>query len=159
MHHGRLSFHGAAPWWRSREGSSGSPFRDEFGAAVELADRLGRENAVLRDRLDACEGHALPGRATWCAFDSVVLWASVTVVVLCGGVLVYLVATWQYSPSQPEQQQSTRRRDGRNRPAAGRKRPMWPAHTTATVQSTRPELAPRDASSRFRCRAQAIGLF
>jgi hypothetical protein len=55
------------------------PFRDELAVAVERAERLARDNAILRAKLAA-------GRWPW------IVWPVSGVMALCVVALVYLVA-------------------------------------------------------------------
>ena len=54
------------------------PLRDDLAAAIERAERLGRENAVLRARLAAPR------------FDAI-QWMLVGVIALCGAAITYTI--------------------------------------------------------------------
>jgi hypothetical protein len=56
-----------------------SPFRDEVSAIVERADRLARENAVLRARLRVRDFNWLQ-------------WLLVGVLVLCAAIITYILS-------------------------------------------------------------------
>jgi hypothetical protein len=74
--------------------ATGSPFRDELGAAVERAERLARENAALRRKVYALEVGGLGKGVTFRGIDWVVLCIAVPVSGFSVVGLVYPVATW-----------------------------------------------------------------